>query len=160
MAGQAKRLVPLDQFEIGLRDEGQYDVSEQAVHGHRAGSGHVNETVGRRARGAPDVGEYFGGDQHAESAITEGHAIADRLRRVTADPWIDVTAAFDLQARLDDIADVNDPGVLARLDEVYPHITDAAIFEHQFRQPRSIHGEAALRPAGCGPESQACNRKS
>jgi len=44
---------------------------------------------------------------------------------MAADSWVGVTWAHHLDARLDHIADVDDPGVLSRFDQIHPHVADA-----------------------------------
>src|SRR6516164_7164133 len=129
--GSAQRLVPLDELQLRVRRYCQDKVPQRAVDRDGAGPAHVDQAVRRRAHGATDVRQRFGSDEHAESGITKGDALAHGIWWMPADGWVDVPGPADLDPRLDDVANLYDARRLARLDQIQGDVADARIGEHE-----------------------------
>ena len=156
----AKRLVPLDEVEGGFEPHGEHDVSEAAVDRDRTWARHVDDAVGGGAHLAPDPLRHVCGEHHGQSVESVGDPVTDRVRRMAADGRVNVPLASNFAARLENIADVHDPGRLPGLDDVDVYGDDARVVdtsgalhvdiyrERRFpvaarrASPNSVHGEA------------------
>ena len=148
----AEGLVPLDQLQLGRGLDREDEVPQRAVDGHRSRAGHVDQAVGGRAHGPPDVRQRLRAHHDAEPGIAAGLPVPDGVGRMVGDPGIHVTPAPDLHARLDDVPHLHDARRLPGLDEVDRHATDPRVVQHERADPARVDGQPAGIPSGRGAE--------